>query len=216
MRGVRIEQGQDLRVLCLGAHSDDIEIGCGGTLLHLFQQDVKCTVKWVVFSASADRAEEANRSASRFLKGVADKEVKVASFQNAFFPDQWADIKRFFEDELKPFEPNVVFTHYREDRHQDHRIVSDLSWNTFRNHLILEYEIPKYDGDVGKPNLFVPVSDKECGEKIDIIMDCFKSQCDKHWFSSEVFQSFMRVRGMEIAECYAEAFYARKLRIRLP
>lgn len=200
------------RVLCLGAHADDIEIGCGGTILRLLAVHPEISIRWVVFSASEQRAEEARRSARFFLQTASESEIIVQSFKDGFFPYQGADIKRFFERELKDFAPDLVLTHYRDDRHQDHRIISGLTWNTFRDHLILEYEIPKYDGDLGQPNFFVPLDEAHCQTKVDAIMQHFTSQQNKQWFSRDTFQSLLRLRGIESATQYAEAFYARKLR----
>lgn len=199
------------RILCLGAHADDIEIGCGGTLLQLLQDDPETIVRWVVFSAQEERAREARQSAAAFLRDAGDAEVTVASFTDGFFPYEGDSIKRFFEAELKSFTPDLVFTHHREDRHQDHRVVSDLTWNTFRDHLILEYEIPKYDGDLGQPNVYMPLSATICQEKVSALTDHFVSQHDKHWFDEETFRAHLRLRGVEAATRYAEAFHGRKM-----
>jgi LmbE family N-acetylglucosaminyl deacetylase len=200
-----------LRILCLGAHSDDLEIGCGGTVLKLIAGGGRVSVHWVVFSASEQRAAEANASAARFLDG-SEHEVEVKAFRDGFFPYVGYEVKQFFE-ELKPrFTPDLIFTHYREDRHQDHRTISDLTWNTFRNHLILEYEIPKYDGDLGIPNVFVHLDKETCDRKVHNIVDMFQTQQNRHWFTAETFLSLLRLRGVESAAPggYAEAFYCRK------
>jgi LmbE family N-acetylglucosaminyl deacetylase len=201
------------RVLCLGAHSDDIEIGAGGTLLKLAGQVPELEIQWVVFSGSGPRAEEARRSAHEFLTGVGRKEVIIGSFRESYFPSEWVSIKDWFEEIKANFDPDIVFTHYRDDRHQDHRVLSDLVWNTFRNHLILEYEILKYDGDLGRPNLFVPLSEKLCDRKIELLMKHFKTQSTKHWFTSDTFEAMHRIRGIECASPTgrAEAFYCRKI-----
>lgn len=201
------------RVLCLGAHSDDIEIGIGGTLLKLAGQASDLEVWWVVFGASGPRAEEASRSADEFLSGVARKQVKIGSFRESYFPSEWSTIKEWFEEIKAKFDPDVVFTHYRDDRHQDHRVLSDLAWNTFRNHLILEYEILKYDGDLGHPNVFVPVSEQLCARKIALLMKHFKTQSTRHWFTSDTFEAMHRIRGIECVSPTgrAEAFYCRKM-----
>jgi LmbE family N-acetylglucosaminyl deacetylase len=200
------------RILCVGAHSDDIEIGCGGTLLKLIRDDKDLEVLWVVFSAGGARSQEARASAQTWLKGVAKKKVVVKKFKTSFFPFDGVRIKSFFE-ELKPFQPDIVFTHYRDDRHQDHRVLSDLAWNTFRHHLILEYEIPKYDGDLGVPNVFVPLDEDVCRRKIGHLCQYFQTQANKHWFTEDTFLSLMRLRGIECATAarYAEAFYCRKM-----
>jgi LmbE family N-acetylglucosaminyl deacetylase len=199
-------------ILCLGAHSDDIEIGCGGTILKLARRRTDLNVHWVVFSGSTSRSREARSSGQEFLKRISHKKIILKKFEGSFFPFQGAEIKKFFET-LKNFAPDVVFTHYRDDRHQDHRILSDLAWNTFRNHLILEYEIPKYDGDLGIPNFFVPLDEDICREKVAHLRRFFQTQGNKHWFTDDTFLSLMRLRGIECAAetKYAEAFYCRKL-----
>ena len=201
------------RILCLGAHSDDIEIGLGGTLLQLAGQATDLEILWVVFSAPGVRAEEARSSADEFLSAVTCKKIKIGSFRESYFPSEWSSIKEWFEEIKLDFDPDVVFTHYRNDRHQDHRVLSDLAWNTFRSHLILEYEIPKYDGDLGQPNIFVPLLKRFAALKSELLMKHFKSQQDKHWFTKDTFESMHRLRGIECASntgC-AEAFYCRKL-----
>jgi LmbE family N-acetylglucosaminyl deacetylase len=200
-----------LNVLCLGAHADDIEIGCGGTLMRLAAEVPGLKVRWEVFSGSAVRKAEARRSARQFLRGASTSKVGVASFRESFFPEQWASIKHRLERIANDFQPDVVFTHHREDRHQDHRVLSELAWNTFRNHLILEYEIPKYEGDLALPNAFVKIPKEVVARKVDALMDCFQSQRDKHWFAEETFRGLMRIRGVECAATYAEAFHCRKL-----
>jgi LmbE family N-acetylglucosaminyl deacetylase len=206
------------RVLCLGAHSDDIEIGAGGTLLQLGKQVPDLEVWWVVFSAPGARADEARRSAADFLDQVKVKEVKIGSFRESYFPSEWPAIKEWFETIKAQFNPDVIFTHYRDDRHQDHRVLSDLAWNTFRNHLILEYEIFKYDGDLGVPNVFVPLRPETCARKIDFLLKHFQTQVSKHWFTSDTFEAMHRLRGIECASASgrAEAFYGRKLVVEEP
>lgn len=201
-----------LRILCLGSHSDDLEIGCGGTILRLLQEQANVCMKWVVFSSSQTRAKEAQRSAKAFLSKANDIEIVVKAFRDGFFPYTGGKIKDFFE-ELKQFAPHLIFTHYRHDLHQDHRLVCELTWNTFRDHMILEYEIPKYDGDFGTPNCFVELDEETCKKKVQYLLDNFKSQRDKHWFSDETFRAILRLRGLECRSKtgYAEAFYARKI-----
>jgi LmbE family N-acetylglucosaminyl deacetylase len=201
------------RVLCLGAHSDDIEIGCGGTILALLQRRPKAIVRWVVFSAENERGREALTSANAFLTGACEKEVSIKAYRDGYFPHSAAaEIKDEFEAIKRVFEPDIVFTHSRDDRHQDHRLISDLTWNTFRDHLILEYEIPKYDGDLGQPNFFVPLEQSICAKKIRILVEVFQSQQGKHWFDEQIFLSLLRLRGMEANSPtrYAEAFCCRK------
>jgi len=202
-----------LKVLCLGAHSDDIEIGAGGALLQILAANPQVTVYWVVFSASEVRAAEARASAARFLEGAAAQTVVIKGWRDGFFPYQGAEIKEYFETIKGEFQPDLIFTHYRDDRHQDHRVISDLTWNTFRNHLILEYEIPKYDGDLGSPNCFVPLDEATYQRKIAILLECFPTQVGKHWFDEDTFLAMLRIRGMEAAapSHHAEAFYCRKV-----
>lgn len=203
---------QALKVLCLGAHSDDIEIGCGGTVLRLAAQYPGCEFHWIVFSATGVREAEARRAAGLFA-GARLKQPVLKSFQDGFMPFVGAQVKAVFEGELKQLSPDLVFTHNRKDAHQDHRLISELTWNTFRDHLILEYEIPKYDGDLGQPSVFVPLEQEICQKKVQYLMDTFQSQREKRWFQPETFLSLMRLRGMECnaPSGYAEAFYCRKL-----
>lgn len=210
MKEVRFQDLQ--RILCVGAHSDDIEIGCGATLLKLLEQNPKLEILWVVFSAEGVRTQEAKDSAAAFLSNAEKSEVIVRDFRGSYFPFQGEQIKDFFET-LKPFRPDLVLTHYRDDRHQDHRVLSDLAWNTFRSHVILEYEIPKYDGDFGSPNVFVSVTLDHCRRKSQLLFQHFGSQSNKHWFAEELFLATARIRGMECDSPtgYAEAFYSRKL-----
>jgi len=203
-----------LKLLCLGAHSDDIEIGCGGTILKWIRESkTGVQVFWVVFSASQDRAEEARKCADLFLKGASKKTVQVKKFRDGFFPYQGVEIKETFEQIKNEFSPDIIFTHCRDDRHQDHRLLSDLTWNTYRDHMILEYEIPKYDGDLGKPNCFVHLDESLCHKKADFINECFLSQNQKQWFSEDTLFSLLRLRGIESAASgkYAEAFHCRKM-----
>jgi LmbE family N-acetylglucosaminyl deacetylase len=202
-----------LRVLCIGAHSDDIEIGCGGTLLRLLSERPESTVLWVVLSATPEREREARSSAAEFLAPVKNSTVVVKSFKESYFPYVAAQVKDFFEEMKKMLVPDVVFCHRRDDMHQDHRLVAELAWNTYRNHLILEYEIAKYEGDLGTPNVFVPLT-KSVGErKVELLMKHFASQAGRAWFRPETFRGLMAVRAIECnaPEGLAEAFYARKL-----
>jgi LmbE family N-acetylglucosaminyl deacetylase len=200
-------------VLCVGAHCDDLEIGCSGTLMKLAEQGERIHVTWVVFSGDDVRATEARVSAMEVLRGFKTHEVVIKRFRDGFFPSLFGEIKDEFEALKRAVAPDVVFTHWRQDLHQDHRTIAELTWNTFRNHLVLEYEIPKYDGDFGSPNVFVPLDEAVCRRKIDNIMGSFGSQQERQWFSSDLFLSVLRVRGMEAAapSRYAEAFYCRKL-----
>ena len=213
---VQLQLGQStslLQVLCLGAHSDDIEIGCGGTILRLLAQRHNVEVRWVVFAASPARRLEAEKSAEIFLREAVKKEIVVRDFKESFFPYIGSEIKEYFEELKRTISPDVVFTHFRDDLHQDHRLISELTWNTFRDHLILEYEIVKYDGGLGSPNLFVHLSEEVCAEKIQYLMENFQSQRAHQWFTEETFRAILRLRGVEsnAPEKYAEAFHCRKI-----
>lgn len=202
-----------LTILCLGAHGDDIEIGCGGTLLKLLHKYDNVSCRWVVFSASAERKRECTASAEAFLEGAPESRLDVMSFRDGFMPFEGAKVKDCFERLKTEISPDVVFTHYMNDRHQDHRLVADLTWNTFRNHLILEYEVPKYDGDFGQPNVFVPLEESDCQRKIEFLLRCYQTQQSKQWFSADTFRAVLRLRGIEAgAESgFAEGLYGRKL-----
>jgi len=205
--------GSSLSILCLGAHSDDIEIGVGATLLSLIARRVRLEVHWCVLSGSQGRDSEAKASAADFLSSAAIAKVEVLSFRDGFFPEQGEPIKSWFETLKTRSNPDIIFTHRRDDAHQDHREVCRLTWNTFRDHCILEYEIPKWDGDIGQPNFYVPVTVSALQRKIDLLIAHFGSQRSKHWFTAETFRGLARLRGMECRapEAYAEAFFARKL-----
>jgi LmbE family N-acetylglucosaminyl deacetylase len=205
--------GGPLEVLCLGAHSDDIEIGSGGTILRLLAEHPGSTVRWVVFATAAERAQEADSGAALTLADAAVRTVQLLDFEDSYFPGQVREIKDVFEKLKTEVEPDVILTHTANDAHQDHRTISELTWNTFRNHLVLEYEIPKYDGDLGRPGLFVPLSRFQAERKIELLFDAFGSQKERHWFDPEVFRGLLRLRGVECraADGYAEAFYCRKV-----
>jgi LmbE family N-acetylglucosaminyl deacetylase len=200
------------RVLFLGAHSDDIEIGCGGAVLSLVERNPGLEVYWAVFSGDRTRQAEARRSAKEFLQGARVKRIRTEGFKLSYFPSQWPRIKDVFEDIRREFDPELVVTHCRGDRHQDHLVMSDLAWNTFRNHLVLEYEILKYDGDLTTPNLYVPLTEAQARRKVALLRKHFRSQADKHWFTEDAFLALMRIRGIECAAPYAEGFHARKVR----
>jgi len=208
-------RGDRLSVLCLGAHSDDIEIGAGGTLLSWLDQGIRLDVHWCVLSGVEERGREARASASDFLAAAAGRTVEIMNFRDGFFPEQGEQIKVWFEGLKDRVNPDVILTHRNDDAHQDHRQVSRLVWNTFRDHLVLEYEIPKWDGDMARPNLYVPVSASAMQRKVDLLMAHFGSQRSKQWFDAETFLGLARLRGMECRadERYAEAFVARKLSI---
>jgi LmbE family N-acetylglucosaminyl deacetylase len=202
-----------LRILCLGAHSDDIEIGCGGTVLHLLEQWPQSEVWWIVFSAGDEREREARASAGEFLADAAGSHVTVHDFRDGYFPYDGGRIKDEFEKLKLAVDPDVVLTHHLDDAHQDHRLVAELTWNTFRSHFVLAYEIPKYDGDLGRPNAYVPLTKEHCDRKVDALMRHFPSQHARAWFEPETFRALLRLRGLEASapEGYAEAFYARKV-----
>lgn len=206
------KNGGQAVVLCLGAHSDDIEIGCGGTLLYLQSLVPRPRFHWVVFSSAGVRGKEARKAADLFAAGC-DKEVVLKEYRDGFLPYIAAEVKDFFEEMKGRLDPDLILTHWHGDAHQDHRLVSELTWNTFRNHLILEYEIPKYDGDVGRPNVFVPLAAPLFERKVDYLLEVFASQRTKRWFDRATFMALMRIRGMESnsPSGYAEAFHARKV-----
>jgi LmbE family N-acetylglucosaminyl deacetylase len=203
----------EYKILCIGAHCDDIEIGCGGTILKLIENYPNVSIYWVVFSSNEQRAQEATTSANVFLKEIKVKKIIIKSFRDGFLPFEGIEVKECFEQLKQEFTPDIIFTHYRNDRHQDHRLISDFTWNTFRNHLILEYEIPKYDGDLGIPNFFVHLDEALCRRKCQYIMEAFPTQNHKQWFTEETFRSILRIRGIEsnAPNNYAEAFYCRKI-----
>ena len=201
-----------LRVLCLGAHSDDLEIGCGGTMLELIERDTPLEVTWVVLSAVGERRREASDSAQRFLEGAQRYETRLAEFRDGYFPSMHAEVKDYFEQLKREVSPDLIFTHAGHDLHQDHRLVAELTWNTFRDHMILEYEIVKYDGGLGSPNAFVPISRENTRRKVDLLMKGFATQRSRRWFTEDTFMSMLRIRGIECnaPDGYAEAFYVRK------
>jgi LmbE family N-acetylglucosaminyl deacetylase len=202
-----------LKVLCLGAHADDIEIGSGGMILRLAEEMPGLAVRWIVFSGIGPRKAEARGSAAAFLEGVRDRQIEVLDFRDGYFPFQGTEIKDYFEALKRDFDPSLILTHWRGDAHQDHRLVAELTHNTFRDHLVLEYEIPKYDGDLGNPAFFAPLTRVQVRRKLGIIREHFASQRERGWFSDETFLAMARVRGIgcNAAEGLAEAFYAGKI-----
>lgn len=203
--------GRPLRVLCLGAHSDDIEIGAGGTVLRLLDDRPDTHVDWVVLSADDRREDEARASAADFLAAAGSSDVTVHRFRESYFPYIGGEVKDAIGAIGRQADPDIVFTHRRDDEHQDHRLVAELTWNTFRNHLIAEYEIPKYEGDLGHPNTFVPLTDELAAQKVELLMRHFGSQRSKSWFRTEVFTGLLALRGVECGTSWAEAFHVRKL-----
>jgi LmbE family N-acetylglucosaminyl deacetylase len=213
MRGLGLARpGESLSVLCLGAHSDDIEIGAGGTLLSWISAGIRLHVHWCVLSAAGPRAAEAEASAAAFLAGAASSVVDVAGFRDSYFPYQGGEIKAWFSDLRGRTRPDVILTHHQADAHQDHQETCRLTWNTFRDHTILEYEIPKWDGDFGQPNLYVPLDADVLDRKVELLLAHFGTQRSKDWFDAETFRGLARLRGMECRapERYAEAFVLRK------
>ncbi len=203
------------RILCLGAHCDDIEIGCGGTVLRLLESHKECEVYWMVFTSSPERKPEAEQAADLFLKRAKSKRVIVRDYRDGFLPYSGPAVKDEFESLKREFSPDLILTHQRYDLHQDHRLICELTWNTFRDHMILEYEIPKYDGDFGSPNFFVNLDERLVEAKLDHLFRAFESQDGKHWFTKDLFSAVMRLRGMEANSPtrFAEGFYARKMSV---
>ncbi len=213
MLDVTLGHGKEPRcVLLIGAHCDDIEIGCGGTILEMVDRWPGTRFVWVAVCSGGDRAAETQAAAAAFLAGANNPSVRIGTFRGSYLPYDGAAVKDFFET-LKSEAPDLIFTHYRMDLHQDHRVVNELTWNTFRNHLILEYEIPKFDGDLGIPNVFVPLTRAQLRRKADVLLECFPSQRSRDWFTRDTFEAIARLRGVECKalEGYAEAFYGRKL-----
>ncbi len=217
MKALRLCPGERLSVLCLGAHSDDIEIGAGATILGWIASGAHVDLHWCVLSAVGQRAAEATASAKAFSAGAERSKVELGTFKDGFFPFDGKELKSWMEDLKTRVQPDVVLTHRQKDAHQDHRQVCQLTWNTFRDHLILEYEIPKWDGDLGRPNLYVPVDARTLERKIKLLLAHFGTQRSKDWFDAETFRGLARLRGMECRapEGYAEAFFMRKARLEL-
>lgn len=200
-------------ILCLGAHADDIEIGCGGALLRILQERPEATVEWVVFSGEGERRKEAEQAAALFLEGAGASNVTIHDFPDRLFPTQWEAIKRTFDALRRDVNPDLIFTHRRDDAHQDHRVLAELTWCTFRGHWICEYEIPKYEGDLGQPNVFVPLTQDQLSRKIEYLQAAYTSQQEKPWFLPETFRGLAHLRGLECRapDNVAEGFYCRKV-----
>jgi LmbE family N-acetylglucosaminyl deacetylase len=212
MNIVRLLNKSSPKILALGAHCDDIEIGCGATLLKLIDEYPNAEILWVVFSSNEKREAEAQKSAQIYLENHCNSRIEIKNFRNGFFPYVAKDIKEYFETLKTSFEPDIIFTHFLKDRHQDHRTIAELTWNTFRNHMILQYEILKYEGDLKTPNLYSVINEDYVERKINLLLSCFKSESDKHWFTKESFSALMRIRGVESGGVtgYAEGFHADK------
>jgi LmbE family N-acetylglucosaminyl deacetylase len=204
-------------VLFLGAHCDDIEIGCGGTILRLREAMPEAEIRWLILSSNEVRRREAMESAEHFLGKESPDSIRIESFRDGYLPYSGSQVKDVFEEFKHEVSPDLIFTHYRHDRHQDHRLVSELTWNTWRDHTILEYEIPKYDGDLGQPNVFISISPEQVDRKVKTVLDVFDSQASKDWFDSDTLRALLRLRGVEsnAPSRYAEAFYASKLVLEL-
>ncbi|MCJ8145227.1 PIG-L family deacetylase [Ancylobacter sp. A5.8] len=210
-----LRPGETLKVLCLGAHSDDIEIGAGGALLSWIAAGAALEVLWCVASAAGAREDEARASAADLLEGAAAVDIRIGGFRDGFLPADRAAVKEWVESLKERFDPDVVLTHHRDDAHQDHRLLAEFAWNTFRDHLILEVEIPKWDGDLGRPNVYVALSDDILARKIEILQRHFGTQRTKAWFDAETFRGLARLRGVECRAHYAEGFMARKLLLKI-
>jgi LmbE family N-acetylglucosaminyl deacetylase len=210
---LKIDNHKPLKILALGAHCDDIEIGCGGTIIKLLEENPAAEIYWIVFSSTPTREIEARNSALDYLKGHEKTHIEINKFRNGYFPYVASDIKEYFEYIKEKFNPDIIFSHYIDDKHQDHKTIADLTWNTYRNNFILQYEIAKYDGDLTTPNFYSPLNEQTVSKKITKLMEYFHSQKEKHWFTENLFDSLLRLRGIESASAtgYAEAFHARKV-----
>ena len=208
----KLSERKRLQILCIGAHCDDIEIGCGGTLLSLLERYRGAQVAWVVMGSTAVRARELRASARRFLRRAGNAEVLVHQFRDGFFPAQYAAVKEAFESLKRLPDPDLIFSHHRADLHQDHRVIAELTWNTFRSHLVMEYEIPKYEGDLTTPSAYVALTRAQVERKISILCSCYRTQRAKRWFDEETFRGLMRVRGVESGgeSGWAEGFHLSK------
>jgi LmbE family N-acetylglucosaminyl deacetylase len=206
-------KGRPLSVLCLGAHSDDIEIGAGGAILSWIASGAEIDIRWCVATGSGNREAEARASAEAFTAGAAKVEVSVGGFRDSYLPYDGAAVKAWVESQKPHMKPDVVLTHQSDDAHQDHRLMNELAWNAFRDSLILEYEIPKWDGDLGRPTVYQPIEPAMLDRKIALLDKHFGSQRSKDWFDGETFRGLARLRGVECRSRYAEAFYARKIRL---
>lgn len=212
MRGLSLARpGEKLSLLCVGAHADDIEIGAGGALLSWIAAGIEIDAHWCVASAVGHRADEAHSSAKDFLAGAARLTIEVGQFRDSYLPYEGAQVKEWVEAQKPRMKPDIVLTHARMDAHQDHRLINELTWNAFRDSIILEYEIPKWDGDLARPNTYVPLEERVLSRKIELLEKHFGSQRSKDWFDAETFRGLARLRGLECRARYAEAFSAHKL-----
>lgn len=202
--------GAPLTVLAVGAHSDDVEIGSGGTLLTLAAALPEVRAHVVVLSATPTRAGEAQAGARRFLPG-GRVDVEVHDLPDGRYPGHWAGLKDRLEELARRVRPDLILAPRLDDAHQDHRTVARLVRTVWRDHLVLGYEIPKYDGDLPRPNLYVPLTAEVLQEKLRLLRTCFPSQADRDWFDDEVFRGLARLRGVESRCRYAEGFEVTKL-----
>lgn len=201
--------GGPLHVVALGAHPDDIEIGCGGSLLRLAESVPDLTAEFVVASGEPSRVEEARHAAELFLPGC-DVGVRAGDLPDGQFPAYWGDAKRLLEETARGRRADIVLAPCRGDAHQDHRTLAEIVPTVWRDHLVLSYEIPKWDGDLGRPSLYVPLSQELMREKVRRLHKAFPSQASREWFDDEVFLGLARLRGMECRSRYAEAFTTAK------
>jgi LmbE family N-acetylglucosaminyl deacetylase len=210
----RVRRGR-LRILCIGAHCDDIEIGCGGLLLALRGRNRNLRVDHLVLSAPSGRRAESADAQRAFVAARDRGTLRFADFPDGLFPSHYSDIKSIAESIKAECPPDIIFCHERDDRHQDHRLVNEIVWNTFRNQLILEYEIPKWDGGLGQPNVYVPLTEAQAQRKARYLVENFRSQTGRHWFSQDTFLALSRLRGIECRAPggHAEGFHLRKARL---
>jgi LmbE family N-acetylglucosaminyl deacetylase len=204
---------RQLDILCIGAHCDDIEIGCGGTILSLQRQYPRCKIHWLVLTSVPTRRQEAMTAVRKFIRPSARGEVRIGTLPDGYLPAHFSEVKTQFEDLKRAIHPDLILTHHELDRHQDHSLISQITWQTFRDHMIWEYEIPKYDGDLLTPNMYVPLVSAVAARKVAMIVRTFSSQETKSWFSAENLLAAMRIRGLESRSPsgFAEAFHCRKL-----
>jgi LmbE family N-acetylglucosaminyl deacetylase len=210
---LNLAENRPAHVLCVGAHCDDIEIGCGGTLLSLGKSHTDLKITCAIFSGNDDRQREARKSLESLFSAAADLQIVFHDFADGRLPFVGEAVKNAMEDIRGNIDPDLIFTHWEGDRHQDHRFLSEVTWNTFRDHLIMEFEIPKYDGDFGSPGVFCPLDKDTAERKVDHLMRAYRSQASKDWFTPDLFMSVLRIRGMEARadSGFAEGFYCRKL-----
>jgi LmbE family N-acetylglucosaminyl deacetylase len=216
--GLGFAAGTPARLLVVGAHPDDIEIGCGGTLLRLLEETSDLSICWVVACCEGVRADEARASAADVMSSTSNSQLHLGSFRDGYLPYAGAAVKEFLHEIGTGFAPDVVMTHQRDDLHQDHRLLGELAWQVFRDQLILEYEVAKYDGDLGQPNFFVPLDRSVCDRKLELLRRHFTSQADKPWFDDQAFLGLMRLRGVECRATsgLAEAFHGRRVVLARP